>query len=80
MAAPAEWTAENGNGAYLLTVRNCPFRELPDEYTEMVCGLHQSVAEGMLGELASDDFTWEHLSSMREGAPCCTTSISSGGA
>lgn len=80
MGSPADWAGEKGNGAYLLTIQNCPFRELPDEYTELVCGLHQSMAEGILGQVVDNDFTWQHVANMRTGDPCCTTHITNGAA
>jgi predicted ArsR family transcriptional regulator len=34
-----------------VTLRDCPFRDLADDYRELVCSLHQGLVEGMLGGL-----------------------------
>jgi predicted ArsR family transcriptional regulator len=34
-----------------ITMRDCPFRELTDDYREVVCVLHRGLMEGMLGNL-----------------------------
>jgi predicted ArsR family transcriptional regulator len=38
-------------GMVEVTLRNCPFRELADDYRELVCTLHRGLVEGMLGGL-----------------------------
>jgi predicted ArsR family transcriptional regulator len=34
-----------------VTLRDCPFRDLADDYRELVCSLHRGLVEGMLGGL-----------------------------
>ena len=34
-----------------VTLRHCPFRDLADDYRELVCTLHRGLVEGMLGGL-----------------------------
>lgn len=34
-----------------VTLRDCPFRDLADDYRDLVCSLHQGLVEGMLGGL-----------------------------
>jgi predicted ArsR family transcriptional regulator len=34
-----------------ITLRECPFRDLADEYRDLVCSLHRGLIEGMLGGL-----------------------------
>ena len=34
-----------------VTLRNCPFRDLTDDYKDLVCSLHQGLVEGMLDGL-----------------------------
>jgi predicted ArsR family transcriptional regulator len=34
-----------------VTLRDCPFRELADDYRDLVCSLHRGLVEGMLGGL-----------------------------
>ena len=34
-----------------ITLRDCPFRDLADEYRELVCTLHRGLIDGMLGAL-----------------------------
>jgi predicted ArsR family transcriptional regulator len=34
-----------------VTLRNCPFRDLADEYRDLVCSMHRGLLEGMLGGL-----------------------------
>jgi predicted ArsR family transcriptional regulator len=34
-----------------VTLRDCPFRDLADEYRDLVCSLHRGLLEGMLGGL-----------------------------
>jgi predicted ArsR family transcriptional regulator len=34
-----------------VTLRDCPFRELTEDYRDLVCSLHQGLVEGMLGGL-----------------------------
>jgi predicted ArsR family transcriptional regulator len=41
---------EAGEGIEV-TLRHCPFRELADDYRELVCTLHQGLVEGMLAGL-----------------------------
>jgi predicted ArsR family transcriptional regulator len=38
-------------GMVEVTLRDCPFRELADDYRELVCTLHRGLVEGMLGGL-----------------------------
>jgi predicted ArsR family transcriptional regulator len=40
-----------GGSAIEVTFRDCPFRDLADDYRELVCTLHQGLLEGMLGGL-----------------------------
>jgi predicted ArsR family transcriptional regulator len=41
---------EAGEGIEV-TLRQCPFRDLADDYRELVCGLHRGLVEGMLAGL-----------------------------
>jgi predicted ArsR family transcriptional regulator len=34
-----------------ISLRDCPFRDLLDEHSELVCGVHRGLLEGMLGRL-----------------------------
>lgn len=34
-----------------VTLRDCPFRDLADDYRDLVCSLHRGLVEGMLGGL-----------------------------
>ena len=34
-----------------ITLRDCPFRDLADEYRDLVCTLHRGLVEGMLAGL-----------------------------
>jgi hypothetical protein len=34
-----------------VTLRDCPFRELVDDYRDLVCSLHRGLLEGMLDGL-----------------------------
>ena len=38
-------------GSVEVTLRDCPFRDLADDYRELVCSLHQGLLEGMLAGL-----------------------------
>jgi predicted ArsR family transcriptional regulator len=38
-------------GIVEVTLRDCPFRDLADEYRDLVCSLHRGLLEGMLGGL-----------------------------
>jgi predicted ArsR family transcriptional regulator len=38
-------------GAVEVTLRDCPFRDLADEYRDLVCSLHRGLVEGMLDGL-----------------------------
>lgn len=38
-------------GSVEVSFRDCPFRELADDYRELVCSLHRGLVEGMLGGL-----------------------------
>jgi predicted ArsR family transcriptional regulator len=38
-------------GAVEVTLRDCPFRDLADDYRDLVCSLHRGLVEGMLGGL-----------------------------
>lgn len=79
LGGSTEWANESGNGSYIVTERNCPFRELPHDHDELVCAMHQSVAQGMLSETVEDDFTWEHLISMRKNdAAACLSRVDRG--
>ncbi len=40
-----------GGGTVEVTLRECPFRDLADEYRELVCALHLGLLEGMAGGL-----------------------------
>jgi predicted ArsR family transcriptional regulator len=76
LGGTAEWAIENGDGTYVVREHNCPFAELSSEHDELICSLHQSVAQGMLSQTVNDDFTWEHVTSMRAGDHHCLTRIS----
>jgi predicted ArsR family transcriptional regulator len=39
------------NSAIEITLRDCPFRELADDYRELVCTLHRGLLEGMVAGL-----------------------------
>lgn len=39
----------NGDGTAVIEVRNCVYRELADEYPDVVCGLDKGMLCGMLG-------------------------------
>lgn len=39
------------SGTVEVTLRNCPFRDLADDYRDLVCSLHRGLVEGMLGGL-----------------------------
>jgi predicted ArsR family transcriptional regulator len=41
---------EAGDGIEV-TLRDCPFRDLADDYRDLVCTLHRGLVEGMLGGL-----------------------------
>ena len=34
-----------------VTLRDCPFRDLADDYRDLVCSLHRGLVEGMLAGL-----------------------------
>jgi predicted ArsR family transcriptional regulator len=40
-----------GQAAIEITLRDCPFRELADDYRELVCTLHRGLLEGMVAGL-----------------------------
>ena len=40
-----------GGAGIEVTLRDCPFRELADEYRELVCELHRGLVEGMMSGL-----------------------------
>ncbi len=42
---------QSPRSAIELTLRDCPFRDLADEYRELVCTLHRGLIEGMLAGL-----------------------------
>ncbi len=77
LGGATEWARENDTGSYLLTERNCPFREFPHDHDELICAMHQAFARGMLAEAVNDDdITWEHVASMRrDGAAACLSRV-----
>ena len=42
---------QSPKSAIEVTLRDCPFRDLADEYRDLVCTLHRGLIEGMLAGL-----------------------------
>ena len=45
-------SADSADGPWEVALRNCPFRELADTHAGLVCGLHEGLLDGLVGNAA----------------------------
>jgi predicted ArsR family transcriptional regulator len=60
-------TAEEGKAARI-AFTHCPFRELAEQYPDLVCNLHRGLIEGFVDELGGADVT--AFASLADRDPC----------